>query len=169
MEHTKPLNKQLLASGHYHYGIYGFDMAQESGSQAHMPPSAKMTAHDGEDDRFSSTSSDVQAPVFHHSSISSGDMVLYNEVPQYSGAVPSYCQIQHDGEVHISVSPPPALRTCPSSASMVSCARSDTNSSVGPTCRICDSANDGCNRLISPCRCSGTSKFVHERCLNVSI
>lgn len=51
--------------------------------------------------------------------------------------------------------------------SMASSCRSDTNSStVGPTCRICDYPGELANQLISPCRCSGTSKFVHEQCLN---
>lgn len=52
-------------------------------------------------------------------------------------------------------------------ASMASSFRSDANSStVGPTCRICDYPGEAVNQLISPCRCSGTSKFVHEQCLN---
>lgn len=53
-------------------------------------------------------------------------------------------------------------------ASVASSCRSDAGSStVGPTCRICDYAGEAANQLISPCRCSGTSKFVHEQCLNV--
>jgi len=80
-----------------------------------------------------------------------------------------YTEVDRGGQVVSSTEPPSSMRTCPSAASMLSYARSDTDSSAnGPTCRICDSAGDGSNRLISPCRCSGTSKFVHEQCLNVS-
>lgn len=61
-----------------------------------------------------------------------------------------------------------ALPTNGSIASMASSCRSDANSStVGPTCRICDYSGEAANQLINPCRCSGTSKFVHEQCLNV--
>lgn len=60
-----------------------------------------------------------------------------------------------------------ALPTNGSIASMASSCRSDANSStVGPTCRICDYSGEAANQLINPCRCSGTSKFVHEQCLN---
>ena len=80
-----------------------------------------------------------------------------------------YSEMQRGGQVVVSTDPPSSMKTCPSAASVLSYARSDTDSSAnGPTCRICDSAGDGSNRLISPCRCSGTSKFVHEQCLNVS-
>ena len=79
-----------------------------------------------------------------------------------------YSEMQR-GRVVASTEQPSCMKTCPSAASMLSYARSDTDSSAnGPTCRICDSTGDGSNRLISPCRCSGTSKFVHEQCLNVS-
>jgi len=120
-------------------------------------------------ERDCSTSAGLAVPRLCRNEPTTGsDLVLYNEVPQYSGAVPSYCEMQLDGEVHISVATPAALRPCTSSVSMVSYAASESNSSsLGPTCRICDSASEGCNRLISPCRCSGTSKFVHEQCLNV--
>jgi len=85
-------------------------------------------------------------------------------------AVQLYSEVQRGGQVTASTEPPSSMRTCPSAASVLSYARSDTDSSTnGPTCRICDSAGDGSNRLISPCRCSGTSKFVHEQCLNVRI
>jgi len=86
------------------------------------------------------------------------------------GGVQMYSELQTGGQVTASTEPPPSfMRACPSAASMLSYARSDTDSSAnGPTCRICDSTGDGSNRLISPCRCSGTSKFVHEQCLNVS-
>jgi len=87
--------------------------------------------------------------------------------------MPSYCEMQRStAQARVTIAPPSqtALKPCRvSSASVVSCAYSDTDSStVGPTCRICDSTGDNTNRLISPCRCSGTSKFVHEQCLNVS-
>jgi len=84
-------------------------------------------------------------------------------------SVQLYSEVQRGGQVITSTDPPSSMRACPSAASMLSYARSETDSSAnGPTCRICDSAGDGSNRLISPCRCSGTSKFVHEQCLNVS-
>ena len=80
-----------------------------------------------------------------------------------------YSEVQRNGQVTTSTERPSSMRACPSAASVLSYARSDTDSSAnGPACRICDSAGDGSNRLISPCRCSGTSKFVHEQCLNVS-
>ena len=83
--------------------------------------------------------------------------------------VPLYTELHRDDQIRTSTDPPSSMKTCPSAASVLSYARSDTDSSAnGPTCRICDSAGDGSNRLISPCRCSGTSKFVHEQCLNVS-
>ena len=34
-----------------------------------------------------------------------------------------------------------------------------------PTCRICFEPADKDNKLINPCLCTGTSKFVHEKCL----
>ena len=87
----------------------------------------------------------------------------------HHAAVQLYSEVQHGGHVTASTEPPLSMKACPSTTSVLSYARSDTESSAnGPTCRICDSAGDGSNRLISPCRCSGTSKFVHEQCLNVS-
>ena len=32
-------------------------------------------------------------------------------------------------------------------------------------CRICLEEEDNLELLISPCRCSGTSKYVHRECL----
>ena len=32
-------------------------------------------------------------------------------------------------------------------------------------CRICLEEEDNINSLISPCRCSGSSKYVHIQCL----
>lgn len=88
---------------------------------------------------------------------------------QHVAGVQLYSEVQRGGQVIASTEPPSSMRTCPSATSVLSYARSDTDSSAnGPTCRICDSAGDGSNRLISPCRCSGTSKYVHEQCLNVS-
>lgn len=88
----------------------------------------------------------------------------------HAAAVQLYSEMQRGGQVIASTDPPSSMKTCPSAASVLSYARSDTDSSAnGPTCRICDSAGDGSNRLISPCRCSGTSKYVHEQCLNVSL
>ena len=34
-----------------------------------------------------------------------------------------------------------------------------------PTCRICFEPADKDNKIINPCLCTGTSKFVHEKCL----
>jgi len=91
------------------------------------------------------------------------------EMIHHAAGVQLYSEVQRGGQVTTSTEPPSSMRACPSAASVLSYARSDTDSSAnGPTCRICDSAGDGSNRLISPCRCSGTSKFVHEQCLNVS-
>ncbi len=35
-----------------------------------------------------------------------------------------------------------------------------------PTCRICFEEESPDNKLISPCKCTGNSKFIHERCLH---
>jgi len=102
----------------------------------------------------------------------SGGMRAYGRMTDrshHTAGVQLYSEVQRGGQVMVSTEPPSSMKTCPSAASVLSYARSDTDSSVnGPACRICDSAGDGSNRLISPCRCSGTSKFVHEQCLNVS-
>jgi len=46
----------------------------------------------------------------------------------------------------------------------------DTDSSLLPSCRICQLSAEEANvgPLISPCRCAGTLKFVHQKCLAVS-
>lgn len=94
---------------------------------------------------------------------------VHEKATDHISGVQMYSEIQRGGQITASTEPPSSMRTCPSTPSVLSYARSDTDSSAnGPTCRICDSAGDGSNRLISPCRCSGTSKFVHEQCLNVS-
>jgi RING-variant domain len=155
------------------YGQYRFSLRTDLDSQSLYDDTASETKKlstmcSQSVVKVCSTSATTSVARNHQCQSTSGkDLVLYNEVSQYSGAVPSYCEVLYDGEVHTSVTPPAALGTCASSASMESYARSDTNSSsIGPSCRICDSS-DGYNRLISPCRCSGTSKFVHEQCLNV--
>ena len=33
-------------------------------------------------------------------------------------------------------------------------------------CRICFDIETEKNKFVSPCRCSGTSKFVHIKCIN---
>jgi len=102
----------------------------------------------------------------------SGDVRVHGpsaDAAHHRASVHLYSQVQRGGQVTASTEPPSSMRACPSAASVLSYARSDTDSSAnGPTCRICDSAGDGSNRLVSPCRCSGTSKYVHEQCLNVS-
>ena len=46
--------------------------------------------------------------------------------------------------------------------------KSETNSSLMPICRICHMPEDETEILISPCRCSGSLKFIHNTCLMVS-
>lgn len=46
---------------------------------------------------------------------------------------------------------------------------SSTISSLCPICRICQCPGDAKNVLISPCRCSGSLKFIHGTCLRVSM
>lgn len=41
----------------------------------------------------------------------------------------------------------------------------DLEEENNPICRICLDNND-MNDLIAPCRCSGTSKYVHRKCIN---
>jgi len=43
--------------------------------------------------------------------------------------------------------------------------KSETNSSMMPICRICHMPEDDIEILISPCRCSGSLKFIHNTCL----
>lgn len=45
---------------------------------------------------------------------------------------------------------------------------SSTLSSLHPVCRICQTATEKNNILLSPCRCDGTLKYVHGTCLRVS-
>lgn len=46
---------------------------------------------------------------------------------------------------------------------------SSTLSSLHPICRICQCPAEVNNVLISPCRCSGSLKFIHGTCLRVRI
>jgi len=107
-------------------------------------------------------------PSFDVPDASSGMHAEPSDLVHRADGVQLYSELQSDGHVTAGTERPSSMRACPSTTSMLSYARSDMDSSTnGPACRICDSAGDGSNRLISPCRCSGTSKFVHEQCLNV--
>lgn len=113
----------------------------------------------------------VNSPLVGPPDTSVGSRVPHvpEDAVHHATSVQLYSELQRSGQVATSTEFPSSMRTCPSATSVLSYARSDTDSSAnGPACRICDSTGDGTNRLISPCRCSGTSKFVHEQCLNVS-
>lgn len=47
--------------------------------------------------------------------------------------------------------------------------KSETNSALLPICRICHMPEDDKEILISPCRCAGSLKFIHNTCLMVSM
>lgn len=49
-----------------------------------------------------------------------------------------------------------------------SCEPSEVGTDLLPICRICQLPGDKEDSLFSPCRCSGSVRYIHQSCLKVS-